>query len=66
MHGIFKYFYKYQLRYPILDFLKVKYHKKEKEKEKINHFTAHTLNTDYYLNIYNLLNNIKFAKEKKN
>ena len=39
--------------YPILDFLKVKYHikKKEKEKEKIKiiHSTVHTLKTNYYL-----------------
>ena len=39
--------------YPVLDFLKVKYHikKKEKEKEKIKiiHSTVHTLKTNYYL-----------------
>ena len=49
--------------YPILDFLKVKYHTKRKRKK--NHSTVHTLNTNYYLNIYNPLKNIQFTKEKK-
>ena len=38
--------------YPVLDFLKVKYHTNKKRKEKkvkINHYTVHTLNTNYYL-----------------
>ena len=39
--------------YSVLDFLKVKYHtkrkNKEKEKIKINHFTVYPLNTNYYL-----------------
>ena len=40
--------------YRVLDFLKVKYHAKRKRKTKrkyikINHFTVHTLNTNYYL-----------------
>ena len=40
--------------YRVLDFLKVKYHAKRKGKYiyiyiKINHFTIHTLNTNYYL-----------------
>ena len=41
---------------------------KEKEKKCLrrNHSTFHTLNTNSILNIYNLLNNIKFTKEKKN
>ena len=35
--------------YPVLDFLKVKYHTKRKKQKKINHSTVHTLNTNYYL-----------------
>ena len=37
--------------YPVLDFLKVKYHtkKKKKKKDKVNHSAVHTLNTNYYL-----------------
>ena len=42
--------------------MKVKYHTKRKKK---NHSTVHTLNTNYYLNIYNPLNNVQFTKEKK-
>ena len=43
----------FKKNYPVLDFLKVKYHikKKEKEKEKIkiSQSTVHTLKTNYYL-----------------
>ena len=38
--------------YPVIDFLKVKYHtnkKKKKKKIKVNHSADHTLNTNYYL-----------------
>ena len=36
--------------YPILYFLKVKYHTKRKKKKiKINHSPVHNLNTNYYL-----------------
>ena len=42
-----------KIYYPVLDFLKVKYHikKKEKEKEKIKiiHFTVYTIKTNYYI-----------------
>ena len=35
----------------VLDFLKVKYYTKKKDKKmiKINHSTVHNLNTNYYL-----------------
>ena len=45
--------------------MKVKYHTKKKKKT-INHSTVHTLRTNYFLNIYNPLNNKKFINEKKN
>ena len=45
--------YKRNKNYLVLDFLKVKYHKKInfflKKKIKINHSIVHTLNTNYYL-----------------
>ena len=52
--------------YSILDFLKVKHGTKRKKKMKINHSTIHNLDTNYYLNIYNPLSNIKFTKKIKN
>ena len=45
--------YKRNKNYLVLDFLKVKYHKKINffflKKIKINHSIVHTLNTNYYL-----------------
>ena len=35
------------------------------QKEKINHFSVYNLNTTTILNIYNLLNNIKFTKKSE-
>ena len=33
--------------YPVLDFLKVKYHTKRKKKDKINHSTVHSSHSKY-------------------